>query len=296
MAVRRSWVGLSLVAGLAGAELAAADSLTDYYGPREIALGESGRGMAMGSSAISLNPAGLAMDRGFVFDGSWGHRSVDGATLVSLSACDSTVPVPGCFYYHYFDVEEGGVARRVHEGGALLSRSLSSQLFLGVNTRYFDYNSNVAGDADDRGFATDVGLAFRPAPVVSVGVTGYNLLAPDIAQYPLGLGAGLSVRPLEVLGISFDALWNLEREAGDSKARYGGAAELFLRSPDGQSGYPLRVGGVYDSFAKDGYVSGGLGFSNLKVGLEVSLRKQVKGGDDLTFIGGLRLFGPTAQP
>jgi hypothetical protein len=160
---------------------ALADPVTENLGPREIAIGESSRGSAHGALSITLNPSGLALDRQLVFDGSYGHRSADGATTLSASACDSTVPVPGCFYYRYFGAEPtvGGseMSRRSHEFGGTLARALTQNLFLGINLRYFDFDSDVAGEEDVSGFATDAGITLRPASLVSVGVTGYNLVA-----------------------------------------------------------------------------------------------------------------------
>ncbi len=42
--------------------------------------------------------------------------------------------------------------------------------------------------------------------------------------------------------VSFDTRWKLEDN--DHTARYGGGAELFLRNSNGQTGFPLRIGGL----------------------------------------------------
>ena len=82
-----------------------ADSLNDFFGPREISVGESMRADATGARATTLNPAGLGLNSQLVFQGAYGFRPDDSATAIAASACDSTVPVPGCFYYNYFDAE-----------------------------------------------------------------------------------------------------------------------------------------------------------------------------------------------
>ena len=60
-----------------------------------------------------------------VFEGSYGYRFSDSASSVTVSGCDSTNRVPGCFYYRYLTTspELGGVSsnRRAHEGGATLA-------------------------------------------------------------------------------------------------------------------------------------------------------------------------------
>jgi hypothetical protein len=281
---------------VASTATADADSLTDYFGPREISLGEGLRADAQGSLATTMNPAGLALTRQLVFEGSYGYRPTDSASTLAVSACDSTVPVPGCFYYHYFTAspEVAGVefSRRVHEFGIAAARSLSRRFSFGMNTRYFDHDSDLTGEEDSSGFATDMGLTLRASEAIQIGVVGYNLLAADSAQYPMAIGSGIAIRPVQPLKIGFDGLWNLDLPEGESTGRYGGGVEYFIRAEDRQSGYPLRIGAVHDRQLESTYITGGLGLTTTKIGIDVGGRRQVDGGDDWMLLGSLRLFGP----
>jgi hypothetical protein len=243
-----------------------------------------------------LNPAGLALNRQLVFEGSYGYRPGDSASAVAVSACDSTVVVPGCFYYHYFGAEpalEGeDYDRRVHEGGIAAARAITSRVFVGANIRYFDYESNLIGEADTSGFAADFGATVKAASSVQLAAVGYNLLAADSAQYPMGVGAGITVRPVAPLALGLDGLWNLDVQEGKSTGRYGAGAEYFLMSADQQSGFPIRAGVVHDRELKGTYATAGLGYTSVKVGLDIGARKQVDGGDELMVQAGLRVFGP----
>lgn len=278
-----------------------ADSLTDNLGPRELAVGESMRASAVGSLSTVLNPAGLALNSQLVFEGSFGYRNRDSASIGAVSACDSTTPVAGCFYYHYLSAEPSLTGmdekRRNHEGGITAARRLSSQIIIGTNTRYFDYNSNVMGEKDVRGYSVDAGLIFQATPGVTVAGVGYNLIGTDAAQYPRGVATGLSLRPGQgAVGISLDALWNLDVEDDQKTGRYGGGAEYFLGTGQGDTGYPVRAGGVYDAGADASYLTFGLGYANPKMGLDIGGRKQVSGeGDELIIQAGLRFVGPTPQ-
>ena len=291
----------SLLAGVAlfclsSTASADANSLTDYFGPREISLGETMRADSHGSLATTLNPAGLALNRQLVFEGSYGFRPGDSASTVAVSACDSTVAVPGCFYYHYFGAEpalEGmDYDRRVHEGGIAAARAITSRLYFGVNARYFDYESNLAGEADSSGFAADFGATLKATSHVQLAAVGYNLLAADSAQYPMGVGAGITVRPVAPLAIGLDGLWNLDVPEDASTGRYGAGLEYFMQSSDRLSGYPIRAGVVHDRELEATYATAGLGYASTKVGLDVGARKQVDGGDELMVQAGLRVFGP----
>ena len=294
--LRRSPLAVVALFCLSSTASADANSLTDYFGPREVSLGETMRADSYGSLATTLNPAGLALNRQLVFEGSYGYRPGDSASAVAISACDSTVVVPGCFYYHYFGAEptlEGeAFDRRVHEGGIAAARALGSRLFIGVNARYFDYESNLMGEADSSGFAADFGVTLRATSNIQAAVVGYNLLAADSAQYPMGVGAGITVRPVAPLAFGLDGLWNLDVPEGKSTGRYGAGAEFFLQSADQQSGYPIRAGVVHDRELEGTYATAGLGYTSLRVGLDVGARKQVDGGDELMVQAGLRFFGP----
>ena len=282
---------------LAPASIARADSrvLGDLFGPREIAVGESMRADARGHLATTLNPAGLSLSKQLVFHGSYGFRGEDSASAVAVSACDSTVPFPGCFYYNYFAAEPAvagaNMSRRLHQFGVTMSRAITQRLLIGVNSKYFDYNSNLDGEEDSSGFAVDAGLILRATEGANLAFVGYNLVAKDSAQYPRALAAGASVRPFGSLSLSFDALWEV---GGDdemkSGGRYGGGGEFFLSS-DSQSGFPIRGGVVYDDALDATYATGGLGFVSTRLGIDIGLRKQVEGGDELMVHAGLRLFG-----
>ena len=283
------------LAGVSGT--ASADNLSDYFGPRELSVGESMRGAATGARAITLNPAGLSLARQLVFEGSFGFRGEDSASSLAVSACDSTNAVPGCYYYRYFSADPtvGSTSfhRRVHEAGVALSRAISPRLSIGTTTKYFDYDSDLTGEEDASGFAFDAGLVFSATPSLSLGIVGHNLVAEDSTQYPRAAGIGLSVRPSASLGLSADAVWNLDADEGETTGRYGGGAELFYRSEAKTAGYPLRAGGVYDAADGSAWVTGGLGYTNPKLGFDIGMRKQVEGGDELLVLAGLRLFTAT---
>ncbi|RMH39840.1 MAG: hypothetical protein D6689_15485 [Deltaproteobacteria bacterium] len=288
------WIAL-----LCPAARANANSLVDALGPRELALGESMRADATGSLATTLNPAGLPLSRSLVLETGYGYRPDDGASLVAVSACDSTVPVPGCFYYHYFraspDVGGVDVRRRSHEVGYVIARRVGSFVF-GAKYKYFDYNFSPAsaGDDDASGHAADFGMTFVAGDSVRVGVVSYNLVSTaDSPQYPRAFGGGLVVRPAPSLSIAVDAAWNTDLPDGQDTGRYSGGVEYFIVAANRQAGYPLRAGVVYDDTGDRTYATGGLGYVTPKVGIDIGVRKQVGGdGDELLVVGSLRLFAP----
>jgi hypothetical protein len=291
----RSFLGGTLatlvVTGLLGH--ADAESLDDLIGPRELAVGEALRGGATGSSAIGMNPAGLPLNRELVFEGGYGYRRSDSATLIGVSACDSTNLMPGCFFYDYASTtpELDGMTgtRNTHVAGLALSRQLTPRILIGSTTKYYDFESTMTGETDANGFVFDLGATVRVTQMINLGFSAQNLWASEESpHFPRALGGGVLVRPVPSLTGSFDMRWKLDGENQD--ARYGGGVEWFLKTK--QSGIPLRVGGLRDSGLDATYVSAGIGFASMKWGVDVGGRRQVKSGDETIIMASMRFYGP----
>jgi hypothetical protein len=267
-------------------------ALDNMLGPREIGVGEAMRGGATGSTAIGLNPAGLPLNRELVFEGGYGYRPVDSASLIGVSACDSTNLMPGCFFYNYAGAEPviGGMTgtRRMHVGGLALSRQFVPRVMVGLTTKYYDFESTMIGEKNASGFATDLGAVVRVTSMINFGIAVQNVYAQEKStQFPRTVGGGLLARPMGALALSFDARWKLD---GETAARYGGGLEYFLKAR--QNGFPIRLGALHDNEFDTTYVSAGLGMASMKWGLDVGGRRQVKGGDEMMVIASMRFFGP----
>jgi hypothetical protein len=291
-------LGVLTVAGLLGRARAEGDSQndsqTDLLGPREVAVGEAMRGGATGASAIGLNPAGLPLNRELVFEGGYGYRGSDSASLVGVSACDSTNALPGCFFYDYAGAspEVSGVSgrRSTHVAGLALSRLVVPRVLIGATAKYYSFKSDVMGESAASGFAFDLGATVRVTELVNVGVAAQDLWASEATpRFPRAIGAGVHARPIPILALGFDMRWKLDGD--DRSARFGGGAELFLRS--GSSlGFPIRVGGLRDRGAEATYLSAGLGLAATRWGLDLAARRQVAGGSETMVMASMRFYGP----
>jgi len=290
------------VAGIAAATLVAwarparadADSLTDNLGPTEVGVGEARRAGAIGALSTRLNPAGLPLSSELVFDGGFGYRPDDSASIVSLAACDSTNAVPGCFYYTYVGSDDASPSTgkmHAHVGGLTLARAISPKVIIGGGVKY--YNVHDAGMSAGSGFNWDVGTTVRLTDTFNLAAVGYNLYGARSPQFPRAAGGGAMLRPIQSLAISFDAVWNLDHASGTSTGRYGGGVEYFLTGSRGAAGYPLRIGMLHDVASGKTELTGGLGFTTMKMGIDVAARKEIAGpADDLLIIGSVRIYGP----
>jgi hypothetical protein len=283
-----------LASALLGSAHADGDSLQDVLGPREVAMGEALRGAATGATAIALNPAGLPLNRELVFEGGYGYRPTDAASLIDLSACDSTSNVPGCFYYDYAgsnpNLDGMSMHRAAHVVGSALAYTITPRVLLGSNVKYFHFSSDVMGEPKSSGFTWDLGTTLRLTDAINLGVVGYNLLGATSVDFPRAVGGGIAAHPLSILSLSFDARWRLVD--GDHSARYGGGAELFLRTKSGKTGFPVRLGALRDNGLGTTYLSGGLGIATMKFAIDVAARRAISGVDETLYIASMLFFGP----
>jgi hypothetical protein len=114
-------------------------------------------------------------------------------------------------------------------------------------------------------------------------------------QFPRAVGGGLMMHPVDAVTAIFDAVWTLDSDADTKTGRYGGGLEYFVSAKRGQQGSPIRAGVVHDVGLDGTYLTAGLGFTTLKVGIDVGGRMAVRGEDDFAITGSLRVFGPRPQ-
>ena len=148
-------------------------------------------------------------------------------------------------------------------------------------------------DLRPEGLELVAGLLLRATDWINIGLAGYNLVSKKSSQYPRGVGGGITIRPVPTLGISGDAVWDLDAPMDRPSGRYGFGGEYFFSSSNQQNGFPIRAGGIFDKGLDKTYVTGGVGFVSQKIGIDIGMRKEVDGGNDLMVLGSLRVFGPS---
>jgi hypothetical protein len=275
---------------------ARAESNDDFLSPREVAVGEALRANATGQVGVDLNPGGIALNRELAFEGGYGYRSSDSASLISVSACDSTTSLPGCFFYHYAGVSPDtlqniDVHSSTHVGGISLGRLILPRVSVGATVKYFHFASDVPTQENASGWAFDFGATVRLTDSINLGASAENMFTTnDTPEFPRTVGGGVYARPFSLLAVSFDLRYRLDGE--QQAARYGGGAELFLPLSNGQVGIPLRAGALHDNSLGGTFLSAGVGYSMSSWSFDVGGRREVSGGKDTMIIASLRLFGP----
>jgi hypothetical protein len=288
--------GLGLFVLVAGpASRAAAD--TDLVNPRALGMGESLRAAATGALATVLNPAGVALAKTYVLEGGYAYRPEDSANIQFVAICDSvTTSVAACLAYDHLSADmttDGQGARSRHQAGLTLGVPLGESLALGTTLRYVSYTESPPPSLSaypHDGLTLDAGLTYRLMPTLTLGVAGYNLAGNDDGHYTRALGFGLAWSAQGSLLVAADGRYDFGAKSG----RYGGGAEYLFTTSDGQSGFPLRLGFVYDSGLKASYLTGGLGVVTPRIAVDLAARKEVDGpGNELMLQASLRVFFPT---
>ena len=129
----------------------------------------------------------------------------------------------------------------------------------------------------------DAGTTLRLSQMINLGFAGYNLFGTGSSptEMPRAAGGGVSLKPLPMLMLDFDMRWLFDNGPMQLHgARYGGGAELFLRTGGGQSGFPIRVGALRDNALDATYLSAGLGITTLGFGVDVGGRKAISGPNE----------------
>jgi hypothetical protein len=290
--LRTAVIGLMLASS---ARLAHADTtaLTDVLGPREVAVGEAMRAEAVGSTSAAENPSGEALGHELVFDGSYGYRTTDHASLIGVSACDSTNAAPGCFFYDHIEQDPDLFGRHsdrsTNIAGLSLSHRLGQRLLFGTTVRYFHVSTDVQDESGSSGVNFDLGATVLITSMISVGAVAENLWGSSSSEFPRALGGGAAIRPVRSVSLSFDSMWRTD----DGVARYGGGIEWKISTPSGQYVFPLRGGVLHDDALDDTYLSAGLGIGGLSYAIDITGRQQVDGlGNDRMIMASLRVYGP----
>lgn len=249
-----------------------ADDALSPLGPRELSLGGAGRAVASGAMVPVLNPAGGGALGELLLEGGYAFRQGLGAGIYGAT-CDTSSAIHGCFHYTY--VAEGDANGRIHAGGVSLAYPLTPNIYIGQNVKY----ANVAahgGAAKEAGFVWDIGLVTRFSSLVAIGAVAKNVVQAKLPNDPIYFGrqfaGGLAVAPSPNVTALFDVLWD---DNSDS-VRFGGGAEFFWSRGFSQ-GIPVRAGGYRDQGTESTYVTGGLGYITMKVGLDVGVRYAVDG-------------------
>lgn len=263
----------------------------DTESARGMGLGLGLRGTAVSTSAIAYNPAGLAGAPLYHLEGNLDY--IGNAKTVALGAAvadsASSSLAGGVAFRGFLSSDHGGYDGI--DGRLALAFPFTEAVAIGVAGRYLALGTEVQqadGTYRDvnliKGFTFDASVQIHAADIVHVAVSAHNLVDHDSPLAPLMTGLSVAISATDTLVVGMDSLLDLTSFDGP-RASLGGAIEFLAAQA-----FPLRAGYVYDGGRKLHQLTAGLGYTDTAVGLDLSLRQDLSGGDDTRVMGAIRFY------
>ena len=276
--------------------------------PRSVGMGGSLRAAATGASGIFLNPAGIALLRGYVVEAFYDFHIQKNGHVAHTSVVDSMASkwIAAGLYYNLNimrpDVFERGRQKEValkldgHETGIVLAVPLGSRLSIGTTVKYVYYKARVEMPAEDgdgnvdvtvdkiNNIGVDVGMVVRVFEGFTIGVTGMNLVPQNSIRAPMLMGMGVAYGYKTYFMAAFDVQLDFTSKEKAVTDIFGGA-EVFLGGK-----YAIRTGVMHLGLTKATSMTMGFGYVSTKAGVDVFLVQQVDGGRETRVGFAMKLF------
>ncbi|MBI5488894.1 MAG: hypothetical protein HY905_16290 [Deltaproteobacteria bacterium] len=282
--MRRGGVGWKIVpviAVLSGypaaseAQAALVQSVGESTTPSSLGMADAQVASGIATSAMFINPAGIAMGQVFHTEGWWGYSVNLDRHVAGVAATDSTTPVAGGlgFTYTYTGIEaEHNNFYDLRTGIAML---FADMLAVGLNLKYMrvDYGEGVeTPDGSLNDFSMDAGALFTYDRFF-LGVAGTNLTNLDHPMAPLALivGGGLRLGPTR---FEFDATldWSTYDEVAPMGQKYAVGGEILIADA-----YVIRAGYRYEDIPDVHGIAAGVGYVSSAVALDFGFQQDLSG-------------------
>lgn len=244
-----------------------AEDFRNIMSARGYGMGGAWRALGLGAESGTGNPAAVAAFRTYRIEltGGWDWAGKDAAGMVAV-ADSSTSALAAGVSYQLISLGKGTQRATAHLNTVALAVPLGESLMIGVSSRYLLMRGARLANA----ITGDAGIIFRPAPVISLGISGHNLIGTGNAELTryysahAGVFAGL-------LTIAADVRADFETN-DRTTLTYSGGLEYVL----GQN-FPLRAGYTWDGFTRASQLGVGLGLLFGGGGLDLAYRHDFGG-------------------
>ncbi|HUT76053.1 MAG TPA: hypothetical protein VM285_00090 [Polyangia bacterium] len=302
---RRRFAALvALVAALFAAGARAEEPLAGtmkVMDPRSLGLAGALRASAGSCSGMYMNPATIAMLRGYHINLMYGYTSQDNLHNAGGAVVDSVTSqvIAAGLSLNYLRAEERRTDHESWDARLAVAGNIADTLYLGMTGRYIRVEHDLesanrgpngvhalpsSGGQQLDGLTFDAGAVLSLGGVVNIGVVGYNLSNPGSAYAPLQLAPGVALTLLGMLIIEGDVVVDFTSHA-EVNEEVNAGIELFLANM-----VPLRVGYRYDVFLDIHGIAAGVGYSDQSFAVDVGFQHDIRENGRLILALGLRLF------
>ncbi|WP_233166483.1 hypothetical protein [Archangium sp. Cb G35] len=244
-----------------------AEDLREILSARAYGMGGAWRALGVGAESGTGNPAALAAFRSYRIEltGAWDWAGKDAFGMVAL-ADSSTSALAAGVSYQLISLGKGVERATGHLNTVGLAIPFGDSLMVGVSSRYL----LMRGARQANAITGDAGIIFRPAPIISLGVSAHNLIGTGNAELTryytahAGVFAGL-------LTLAADVRADFETNNTTTLTYSGGMEYLF-----GQS-FPVRAGYTWDGFTRSSQLGVGIGVLTPGGGIDIAYRHDIGG-------------------
>ena len=255
---------------------------------RGLAMGTGARASSVSTSALAYNPAGMPTGRLYHLEGFAGYVPDAGRWEVGGSIVDSMTNklAAGLSFRGLLGNGEEGYSGM--DGRVGIGLPLSDAFSVGLAGRYLSLTRDgqiPEGESDELadGVTLDASVLVTPTTGLRLVAFGYNLIDLHSPYAPLTVGGGAAFSG-ETFTLGADVLVDLTTY-DVAEWTLGGGAEYLA---GGQ--VPIRLGYTYDHGRHVHTVTGGVGYVDQKVGVDLSLAQDVRGDSDTRLLATLRYF------
>lgn len=255
-------------------------NLSDQYFRSGTGLSYAGafRALANTPSAVVYNPAGVAQNRGKMqAQADYAYQGDTSSHLYGVGIVDfqSSPTIAYGLSFHRFNPTVAGVSGNVNQTNLSVGYTMGKMVQLGVSGKGYWINLDSATLQGPRGLDMDAGLILKPMPILSFGITGYNLIRGDsIEEFPLMLGMGGALLLEPHAKLMFDYVKNFNTPSSSSSNYYMGSE---IRVAD--SAY-LRGGFAFDRIESNNYYSVGGAVVGPKADLMFTFSQRLSPGSE----------------
>lgn len=255
---------------------------------RGIALGEGLRATAASTSALAYNPANLPVGKLYHLEGFGSYLPDEGQYSLGAAVVDSMTSAVAAGFSLRGILDEGAQAHSGLDGRLGIGFPISEMVSVGVSGRYIKYRLHDDESGEDvtltSGFTMDGAVRISVAEALQLAALAHNFIDKESALVPVLLGGSAVLQLDSALQLGSDVLFDMST-FDEAKVLIGGGIEYLT-----QVSMPLRAGYSFDAGRQAHSVTGGIGYVDDKVGLDLSLRQQVSGGDSTEIMAAFRFF------
>lgn len=255
---------------------------------RNVALGTGVRASAASTAALAQNPANLALTHLYHLEATTTYEPGVGRFGFGTAIVDSSSNrlAAGLSFRGFAggdDTAYGGIDLR----GAL-AMPVSESLGIGISARYVSLPGMLPDGTQGnygKGFTLDAAMRATLIPGLHVAVLGTNLIDRHSPLLPVRVGGSASYTLADTLTLGVDMMFNLSQNVAGAPLLVGGGIEWLSGNA-----VPIRVGYAYDALTQTNYITGGLGYIDQRVGVDLSLRQALSGENATYLMLGVRYF------